>query len=103
MGLLERMRRTVDALRGPDLSADVEAELAAVRRAIRAEAQRRGTRTGLSLTLMMEHTAEDLRRVDLFQILAHLHAEGELARIEQDSFGNVKFDVAELADEEPRV
>ena len=99
MGLFERMRRTVEALRGPDPAAGAEAGLAAVRRAIRAECERRGTSRNLSLTLMLEHTAEDLRRVNLFQTLAHLHAEGELSRLEQDSFGNIKFDVAELAGE----
>lgn len=101
MGLLDRMRRTVEAIRGPDLSGNVEEELAAVRRAIRAEARRRGTRAGLSLTLMMEHTEEDLRRVDLFQVLAHLHATGELEGLEQDSFGNVRFNAGRLAEDEP--
>lgn len=100
MGLLDRLRRGMEAIRGPDLSGDVEADLAAVRRAIRAESRRRGTRTGLTLALMMEHSEEDLRRIDLFQVLAHLHATGELARLEQDSFGNVRFNVGELAEED---
>ena len=100
MGLLDRLRSAVGALRGPELDADIEADIAAVRRAIRAESERRGTRAGLSLTLLMEHADEDLRRVDLFQILAHLQAEGELANLDQDSFGNIKFDLARLLPDE---
>lgn len=100
MGLLDRLRSAASAIRGPELDADIEADIAAVRRAIRAESERRGTRAGLSLTLLMEHADEDLRRVDLFQILAHLQAEGELANLDQDSFGNIKFDLARLLPDE---
>ena len=96
MGLLDRLRGAASAFRGPELDADIQADIAAVRRAIRAESERRGVRAGLSLTLLMEHSDEDLRRLDLFQILAHLQAEGELANLVQDSFGNIKFDLARM-------
>ena len=96
MGLLDRLRGVASAFRGPELDADIEADIAAVRRAIRAESERRGVRASLSLTLLMEHSDEDLRRLDLFQILAHLQAEGELANLVQDSFGNIKFDLARM-------
>ena len=46
--------------------------------------------------MLMEHSDEDLRRLDLFQIIGHLDAEGEIANVEQDSFGNLKFDLATL-------
>ena len=50
----------------------------------------------ISVTMLMEHSEEDLRRLDLFQIIGHLDAEGEIANVEQDSFGNLKFDLATL-------
>ena len=46
--------------------------------------------------MLMEHSDEDLRTVDLFQIIGHLDAEGEIRNVEQDSFGNLKFDLGTL-------
>ena len=94
MGLLDGIRRRLAAFspQTVDVGSTLE-DVAAVRRALLAEAARRGTSRGLSLTLLMEHTALDLVRIDLFQVVAHLEAEGELSNLQNDSFGNVKFDL----------
>ena len=100
MGLFDGLRRRLAALRAaPESEAAALADVETVRRAIRAEAERLGRRQRLSVTMLMEFASEDLRRVDLFQILAHLDAEGEVCNVEQDSFGNLKFDLGTLASE----
>jgi len=91
MGLLDRLRRAT-APRGPIIgptSSDVEM----VRRALRGETQRRGKSTGLSMTQLLEHSTESLRHVDLYAVIAHLEAEGELTNLQQPSDGNMRFDV----------
>lgn len=98
MGLFDGLRRRFGMLRSVQQAEQAEAatiaDVETVRRALRAEAQRLGRRQRLSVTLLMENASEDLRQVDLFQILAHLDAEGEIRNVEQDSFGNLKFDLA---------
>ena len=99
MGLFDNLRARFSALRTmPEAEAATLADVETVRRAIRAEAERLGRRRRISVTMLMEHSAEDLRRVDLFQIIAHLNAEGEVRNVEQDSFGNLKFDVGSLGE-----
>ena len=101
MGIFSGLRARLAALSAtPEVEAATLADIETVRRAVRAEAARLGRRR-LSVTMLMEHSAEDLRRLDLFQIIAHLAAEGELQNVEQDSFGNLKFDFGEMADQAP--
>ncbi len=97
MGLFDRLRRKLSALNEVREASQAEAatlaDVETVRRALAAESRRLGRRERLSVTMLMEHSAEDLRTVDLFQIIGHLDAEGEIANVEQDSFGNLKFDL----------
>ena len=105
MGLFEGLRKRLGELRAIQQAEQAEAatlaDVETVRRALRAEAQRLGRRERLSVTLLMEHAEEDLRQVDLFQILGHLDAEGEIINVEQDSFGNLRFDLAAQSGSEP--
>ncbi|MXY86949.1 MAG: hypothetical protein F4Y95_10805 [Chloroflexi bacterium] len=100
MGLFEGLRRKLSALNEVREAAQAEAatlaDVATVRRALLAESQRLGRRERISVTMLMEHSDEDLRTVDLFQIIGHLDAEGEIRNVEQDSFGNLKFDLGTL-------
>ncbi|MDE2745804.1 MAG: hypothetical protein OXI41_07425 [Chloroflexota bacterium] len=100
MGLFEGLRRRLSALNEVREASQAEAATMAdvntVRRALLAESQRLGRRERISVTILMEFTDEDLRSVDLFQIIGHLDAEGEITNVEQDSFGNLKFDLATL-------
>ena len=100
MGLFDGVRRKLQELNEVREAAQAEAatlaDVETVRRALRQEAQRLGRRDRLSVTLLMEHASEDLRRLDLFQIIGHLDAEGEIRNVQQDSFGNLKFDLAAL-------
>jgi len=100
MGLFEGLRRRLSALNEVREASQAEAATMAdvdtVRRALLAESQRLGRRERISVTILMEFTEEDLRSVDLFQIIGHLDAEGEITNVEQDSFGNLKFDLATL-------
>lgn len=100
MGLFDGLKRRLSALNEVREATQAEeatmADVAAVRRALLVEAQRLGRRERISVTMLMEHSDEDLRRLDLFQIIGHLDAEGEIANVEQDSFGNLKFDLATL-------
>ena len=100
MGLFEGLRRRLSALNEVREASQAEAATMAdvdtVRRALLAESQRLGRRERISVTMLMEFTEEDLRSVDLFQIIGHLDAEGEITNVEQDSFGNLKFDLATL-------
>lgn len=91
MGLLRRLRR-VTAGRGPTIG-PTPADIEMVRRALRGEAERRGKPTGLSMTQLLEHSTESLRRVDLYAVIAHLEAEGELENLQQPSDGNMRFDL----------
>ena len=98
MGLFDGLKRRIAALRtvqqAEQAQAATLADVDTVRRALRAEAQRLGRRERISVTLLMEYSSEDLRQVDLFQILAHLDAEGEIVNVQQDSFGNLRFDLS---------
>ena len=100
MGLFDGLRRMLAALNDVREATQAEeatmADVATVRRALLVESQRLGRRERISVTMLMEHSEEDLRRLDLFQIIGHLDAEGEIANVEQDSFGNLKFDLATL-------
>lgn len=100
MGLFDGLRRKLSALNEVREASQAEAATLAdvdtVRRALLAESQRLGRRERISVTMLMEYSEEDLRTVDLFQIIGHLDAEGEITNVEQDSFGNLKFDLATL-------
>lgn len=100
MGLFEGLRRRLSALNEVREASQAEAatlaDVATVRRALLAESQRLGRQERISVTMLMEHSDEDLRTVDLFQIIGHLDAEGEIRNVEQDSFGNLKFDLGTL-------
>ena len=100
MGLFDGLRRTLSALNEVREARQAEAATLAdvdtVRRALLAESQRLGRRERISMTMLMEYSNEDLRTVDLFQIIGHLDAEGEIRNVEQDSFGNLKIDLATL-------
>ena len=99
MGLFDGLRERLGALRAPpEVEAATLADVDTVRRAIRAEADRLGPGRRISVTMLMEHSGEDLRRVDLLQIIAHLDAAGEVGNVEQDSFGNLRFEVGVLGD-----
>ena len=107
MGLIDRLRGKLSALNEVREASQAEAatmsDVETVRRALLAESRRLGRRERISVTMLMEHSAEDLRTLDLFQIIGHLDAEGEIANVEQDSFGNLKFDLATLvAPPDPR-
>ncbi len=96
MGLLDRLRRRLDAITphppevGPTLD-DVDR----VRDALRAEARRLGRRERISLSIFLEHTELDVTRIDIYVVLPHLAAEGDIANVEADSFGNQRFDLTE--------
>ena len=95
MGLFDGLRKRLGAIQtDPQAEAATMADVDTVRRAIQAEARRLGRRDRISVTMLMEHAQEDLRRLDLFQIIAHLDAEGEIVDVEQDSFANLKFSLA---------
>lgn len=100
MGLFDGLKRKLSALNDVREATQAEeatmADVATVRRALLGEADRLGRRERISVTMLMEHSEEDLRRLDLFQIIGHLDAEGEIANVEQDSFGNLRFDLATL-------
>ncbi len=100
MGLFDGLRRKLSAFNDVREASQAEAatlaDVETVRRALLAESQRLGRRERISVTMLMEYSEEDLRTVDLFQIIGHLDAEGEIRNVEQDSFGNLKFDLATL-------
>ena len=99
MGLFDGLRRRLSELNAVRDATQAEAatlaDVETVRRALSEESKRLGRRDRISVTMLMEHSGEDLRRLDLFQILGHLDAEGEIRNVEQDSFGNLKFDLVE--------
>ena len=43
----------------------------------------------------MEHATTDLPTIDLHARLGHLQAEGEIINVQDDSFGNLRFDLAD--------
>lgn len=100
MGLFEGLRRRLSALNevreASQAKAATLADVETVRRALLAESHRLGRRERISVTMLMEYSEEDLRTLDLFQIIGHLDAEGEIRNVEQDSFGNLKFDLGTL-------
>ena len=71
------------------------ADVEMVRNALQAEATRVGRRERLSLSVMMEHTGLDLVHLELYAVLGYLQTQGEIVNVEQDSFGNLKFDLAD--------
>lgn len=96
MGLIERLRR---AAGGPTIG-PAPADIETVRRALRMEERRRGRSTGLSMTQLLEHSTESLRDVDIYAVIAHLAAEGEVRNLQQPSDGNMRFDLTEKLGEE---
>jgi hypothetical protein len=100
MGLFEGLRRRFSALNEVREASQAEAatlaDVETVRRALLAESRRLGRRERISVTMLLEYSNEDLRTVDLFQIIGHLDGEGEIKNVEQDSFGNLKFDLEAL-------
>ena len=100
MGLFDGLRRKLSALNevreASRAEALTQADVETLRRALVAEARRLGRRERISVAMLMEHSEEDLRTVDLFQIIGHLDAEGEITNVDQDSFGNLRFDLATL-------
>ena len=107
MALFDGLKRRFSALNAVREATQAEeatlADVATVRRALLGEAQRLGRRERISVTMLMEHSEEDLRRLDLFQIIGHLDAEGEITNVEQDSFGNLKFDLRARRDDTDRI
>ncbi len=91
MGLIKRLRR---AGHGPTIG-PTPADIEKVRRALRMEAQRRGKPAGLSMTQLLEHSTEPLRLIDIYAVIAHLAAEGEVSNLQQPSDGNMRFDLTE--------
>ena len=99
MGLLRRLR---DAFAPPSVPmGDPQADLALVRRGLEAEAKRLGRRSRLSLSLLMEYSAADLTTVDVHAALGYLDARGEIVNVQEDSFGNLRFDLADPASAHP--
>ncbi|MXX81253.1 MAG: hypothetical protein F4Y69_09530 [Chloroflexi bacterium] len=102
MGLFDGLRRRLAELNDVRAASQAEAatlaDVQTVRRALQAETTRLGRHDRISVTMLMEHSDEDLRRLDLFQILGHLDSEGEIRNVEQDSFGNLRFDLVERGD-----
>ncbi len=96
MGLLDRLRRRLDAItpHPPDVGPTLD-DVDLVREALRAEARRLGRRDRISLAIFLEHTALDVTRIDIYAVLPHLAAEGEIANVEADSFGNQRFSLTE--------
>ena len=92
MGLLRRWRRLTPAASGED-ACRVMDEVEVVRQALLEESSRIGRSTGLSLTMLLEHGASALRDIDLYVVLAHLHAQGEITNLQQPSDGNMRFDL----------
>ncbi len=96
MGLLDRFRRRKAGAPGEtrQVGATMD-DVERLRQALRDEADRLGRATGLSMTLFMEYTQMDLTGVELYELFGYLHAQGDIANVEQDSFGNLKFDLTE--------
>ena len=93
MGIFRRLR---EAFQPPDQSAaDPQAGLETVRQALEAEALRLNRRSRLSLTMLMEFSDADLTAVDLHATLGYLQAQGEILNVQDDSFGNLRFDLAD--------
>jgi hypothetical protein len=74
---------------------DPQVDLQTVRAGLEAEARRLGRRSRLSLSLLMEYSTADLTVVDLHGALGHMQARGEIVNVQEDSFGNLRFDLAD--------
>ena len=96
MGLIDRFRRrfALPSSAGLDVGMS-EQHVDRLRGALLAESQRLGRTTGLSLTVLLEHTELDVRHIDVYEILAYLQAQGEIANVEQDSMGNLRWDLTD--------
>ena len=96
MGLLSRIR---DALGTPDMpDRDLQVDLTTVRRALEGEADRLQRRERLSHSLLLEYSDEDLTLIDVHGALGHLQQAGEIRDVEEDSFGNLRFDLGDGPD-----
>lgn len=102
MGLLDRFRRRLQDEAGVPLGQRevgvTEADLAAFRRALLREAERLGRTDRVSLSVFMEHTDYSLAHADVHGMLLALAAAGDIVRLEQDSFGNARFDVTPMVE-----
>ncbi len=102
MGLFDRFRRSMQDRAGPPPSqrqvGPSESDIERVKRALLREAERLGRTERLSLSVLLEHTEPGIALLDLHPILVHLAATGDLDGMEQDSMGNVRFDVTPMVD-----
>jgi hypothetical protein len=102
MGLLDRLRRRLQDHAGvpPDQRqvGVTDIDLAAFRAALRREADRLGRTDRLSLSVFMEHTDYSLAHAHLHDMLLALAAAGDIVHLEQDSFGNARFDVTPMVE-----
>lgn len=100
MGILDRFRRAVqDRVGIPPEQREVGPgldDLNRLRRALRAEADRVGRATDLSLSIFLEHTEIAVAGLDIYAMLNHLAAQEELTNYRQDSFGHAHFDIGML-------
>ena len=100
MGLLDRLRSAVQDRAGiPPERREVGPsldDLNSLRRALRAEADRLGRDTDLSLSIFIEHTDIAVSGLDIYAMLNHLAAQKELTNYRQDSFGHAHFDIGNL-------
>ena len=97
MGILDRFRRSPTlstrgmAARGVATLEDVRR----VRAALVRESERLGRKENLSLSIFLEYGGEDVAAVEIYAVLGHLEAEGEIAIVRRPSDGNLRFDLSE--------
>ncbi len=102
MGLIDRFRRRFAIPSSARVDVGMtEQHIDSLRGALLAEAQRLGRPTGLSLTVLLENTALDVRRIDVYEILGYLQAQGEIENVEQDSMGNLRWDLSDRLRQPP--
>lgn len=96
MGILDRFRRHMamparPAARG---MATLE-EVRRVRVALVRESERLGRRENLSLSIFLEYGGAEVATVEIYAVLGHLEAEGEIVNVRRPSDGNLRFDLTE--------
>lgn len=102
MGLIDRFRRRFTVASSARLDVGMsEHHIDSLRRALLAESRRLERPTGLSLTVLLEHTDLDVRRIDIYEILGYLQAQGEIENVEQDSMGNLRWDLSDRLRQPP--
>lgn len=102
MGILDRFRRHMPmpargAHWGPPSARGMATmeEVWWVCAALVRESERLGRRENLSLSIFLEHAAPDVAQVEIYAVLGHLEAEGEIANVRRPSDGNLRFDLTE--------